>query len=119
MGIWQAAAKGDVELVRRQIAEGADVDATDGEGRTALMHAAQEGHRAVVEALLAAGADVLIEDDEVGNALDYALEAGHPEILEILQNALPADPPDEEDRHLPEAVAFLKNVPRARPVNGP
>ena len=37
---------------------GADVQAADAEGKTAIMIAAQKGHHATVEALVRLGADV-------------------------------------------------------------
>jgi ankyrin repeat protein len=66
-GLHDAAAKGEVAEIERLAAAGADLNARDGHGRTALMVAAHAGapgggHRAA-EALIAAGADL--------NALDH------------------------------------------------
>jgi ankyrin repeat protein len=56
---WERAARtGDVEAIDRLIAAGADVNARDRYGQTALMLAAVRGHTAVVERLVAGGADL-------------------------------------------------------------
>jgi ankyrin repeat protein len=49
---------GRVAIVAELIHAGAQVDAQDEEGFTALHHAAARGHRGVVESLIAARADV-------------------------------------------------------------
>ena len=60
-----AARAGDVGAVRALVADGADVDARQGDGATALHWAAHRGDLVLAEALLAAGADV-----DAANALD-------------------------------------------------
>lgn len=85
-----AAAAGDVDRVRRLLARGASVRATDAEGRTPLVAAAYGNHVAVAEVLVSAGADpdekdstvqsaYLISTSEVGDSpvlLDLLLDAG-------------------------------------------
>jgi hypothetical protein len=57
------------------IKAGADVNAQDNEGKTALMHAAEEfGTGDVLKALLAAGADLKLKDKQGRTALDYLRE---------------------------------------------
>jgi len=53
-----AARNGDVEAVRSLLSEGADVNAAQGDGMTALHWAAEFGHTAVADLLLSVGADV-------------------------------------------------------------
>lgn len=54
---WERAAEqGDAPALRSQIVAGADVDALDRFGQSALMLAARGGHLEAVEALIAAGA---------------------------------------------------------------
>ena len=57
----QAARRGSIDELQRLVAGGADVDARDEHGQTALMLAAVEGHGHVVEWLV-----------EHGAALDHA-----------------------------------------------
>ena len=53
-----AALKGDAKTVKVLLGAGADVDASDRDGYTALIFAAKAGHVMVVEQLLDGGADV-------------------------------------------------------------
>ncbi len=54
----EAARWGEIELVRKLLADGVPVDARDGNGGTALMNAASGGQVRIVELLLTHGADV-------------------------------------------------------------
>jgi ankyrin repeat protein len=56
---WKAAVKaGDVEALEALLDAGADIDATDEHGQTALMNAARDGHTPVVRLLVERGADL-------------------------------------------------------------
>ncbi len=56
---WERAARqGEATALRSQLAAGADVDALDRFGQTALMLAAHRGHREAVDVLIAAGANL-------------------------------------------------------------
>ena len=57
-----AAKAGSAELVAEHVAQGADLAARDGRGRTALMAASECGFAGIVEALLAAGAKPELAD---------------------------------------------------------
>lgn len=57
-----AAGRGDLAEVRRLLRQGADVTATDAQGRTALIAAAYGDHLDVGRALIQAGADVNVQD---------------------------------------------------------
>jgi ankyrin repeat protein len=63
------------------------VDANDGSGCTALIHAAWFGRGESVELLLEAGADSRLRDQKGRTAADAARERGHFEIAERLERA--------------------------------
>ena len=82
--LWDAAWDGRTAVVELLLAAGADVDAKDEDGWTALHYAATRGHTAVVELLLAAGADVNAQSNAGGTALHYAAFYGHSAVVELL-----------------------------------
>ena len=67
------------------IENGADVNAKDQYGITALMEASRNGHDDIVKRLIDNGADVDARDNESWSALLRASLAGHAEIQEILK----------------------------------
>jgi ankyrin repeat protein len=79
-----AAAAGQVDTVRLLIDNGADLNAKNDDGSTALMVAALKGHLEIVRTLLAAGADVSVQDLDQDSALKLAVENGHAELVKIL-----------------------------------
>ncbi len=86
----ESARSGDIEAVRSQLDQGADVHRRDANGATALIAAAYGNHVEVVSLLVEAGADVNVKDQseqsayliatsEVGDDLDLlelTLDAG-------------------------------------------
>ena len=64
--------------VKLLVTHGAQVNARDEMGKTALVHAVDRGDVAVVEALLQAGADASIADEKGTTALMYALQEPSP-----------------------------------------
>ena len=87
----RAAQAGDVVGLKAALAVGADVDALDGRGRTALMHAVDKGYTLLVEPLLAARAMVNVRAPDGATALLMAVALGHTEIVAMLMKA-GADP---------------------------
>src|SRR5512132_559093 len=83
----QAVTSGDVEAVRQLIRSGANVDARNRHGQTALMVAAQRGHREVVETLVASGADLDVTAKYKLSALMLAIVAGHAAVARVLARA--------------------------------
>jgi len=90
----RAARRGDLDLARRAVQDGAQLDYPDPDfqslGMTPLMHASAAGHAAVVRELLAAGADpnrVETTNDFVGaglGSLHQAALGGHAECVRAL-----------------------------------
>ena len=79
-----AAYKGDSEESSQLIAEGAEIDAKNEYGNTALMIAAIEGHLEIVKGLIAGGADVNTRNRADSTALMLAAKRGHLEIVKAL-----------------------------------
>jgi ankyrin repeat protein len=83
-----AAAGGNVEVVRLLLKRGAAVDARNGlTGATALMMAVEMGKGEAVKALLQAGADRGLKDDAGRGVLDRA--AGNGEMVKLLSAQSP------------------------------
>ncbi len=59
----EAARNGDVSRVAELLQAGAEIDATDANGHTALILAAMAGHLPVVRSLVEAGADTTHKDN--------------------------------------------------------
>jgi uncharacterized protein len=87
----EAATAGDLPTLRNLVAAGADLDARDGGGRTAVMAATVARQTEAVRVLLDAGADVDIRDDRLDNPFLYAGAEGLRDILR-LANEAGADP---------------------------
>jgi ankyrin repeat protein len=97
-----AAIVGEVDAVRRLIDLGLAVNATDGQGCTALLRAAGGGHRAVVELLLARGADPRAAARSGATPLSAAVSMRQ---LDIVERLLAAGAPLEQ--RLPGEVTVL------------
>lgn len=87
--IW-AAARGDVQEIRRLSSLGVDVTRADYDKRTALHLAAAEGHLETVQALLELGAQADAADRWQRTALSEAEMAGHEAIVTLLKKGAPA-----------------------------
>ncbi|HQO40181.1 MAG TPA: ankyrin repeat domain-containing protein [Spirochaetota bacterium] len=68
----EAATDGDASRVRKLISQGADVNAKDKDGKTALMLAAEKGESVVIKMLIDAQADVNVKDNNGRTALMYS-----------------------------------------------
>lgn len=79
-----AAKRGDVAAVQALLAKGANVNAKDNYGDTALMEASAKGHREVVQVLLDKGADVNAKTYRGHTALMPASNEGHREVVQAL-----------------------------------
>src|SRR5690606_36510052 len=83
----EAVRRGDIGAVRDQLARGANANARDRHGQTALMLAAHGGHLAVVQALLAHGVDNDVTAKHGLSALMLAVVAGHADIARLIARA--------------------------------
>jgi hypothetical protein len=83
----------DPDLVRTMVENGADLDARDRSGSTALMWAAfnETGDAGIVNALLAWGADPAATNQAGETALDWALRRGDTPAVAALRNAGASD----------------------------
>ena len=85
---WEdAVRRGDVEAVQAQLRAGADVNARDRHGQTALMLAAHRGYDALVETLAAHGAELNVTAKYHLSALMLAVIVGHIDIARLLVRA--------------------------------
>lgn len=83
----RAVRRGDPAAVLELLQAGADVDARDRHGQTALMLAAHRGHREVVEALVKGGADLNVAAKYNLTVLMLAVVAGHAAVARTLARA--------------------------------
>ncbi|MGB1548532.1 MAG: ankyrin repeat domain-containing protein, partial [Alphaproteobacteria bacterium] len=80
----EASAAGDMETVQLMLARGADPNALDETGRSALINAAWRGRRKIVQLLLEKGADLTILDRDGMSAVNWAAVNGHGEVIHML-----------------------------------
>ncbi|HXM50774.1 MAG TPA: ankyrin repeat domain-containing protein [Pyrinomonadaceae bacterium] len=85
MPLFLAAGQGDIKVVRYLLDEGADINAREKLGHTALAEAAYYGRVDVVKELLLRGADVNAVTDD-GTALDIAVARKNAETADLLKH---------------------------------
>lgn len=81
----RAAAKGDLEAVRREIDEGDDPDFQDAKGRRPIHYAAEAGQLEVAKWLVAVGAEPDAKDDAGLRPIELAKASGHDAMCSFLR----------------------------------
>jgi len=79
----QSAENGETSTVLELLQAGADINATDERGRTAVMAATHANKTETVRALIEAGADIDIRDNRLDNPFLYASAEGLYEIVNL------------------------------------
>lgn len=82
-----AAEQGDKESITKLLADGADIDATDAQGRTSAMIAVHKNKLAVFNLLVEKGANINIRDNRSDNPLLYVGAEG---MMDFLKAAIAA-----------------------------
>ena len=86
MAKWfDAACEGNVAKIRALAQSGADIEATDGRGRTAMLWAAEYGKADVVRALAELGANLNATDQLGSTAIMVAASRGHGDTTRALK----------------------------------
>ena len=84
ISIHEAAERGNIEAVKKQLATGADVNAKGQYECNALHGAALHGRTEIAGLLIAKGVDVNAKNEEGYTPLFYAAYKGHKEVAELL-----------------------------------
>jgi hypothetical protein len=84
--ITQAAYKGDLDLVKLLLANGADIEAMDGDMNTPLLLAIEQQHIPVVKFLLSHGADIEVTNKYSNSVLDLATNTNNQELINLISN---------------------------------
>ncbi|OIK15503.1 hypothetical protein BIV60_09475 [Bacillus sp. MUM 116] len=82
-----AAENGDTENILKLLKNGANINAKDGLGRTAVMAATYSNKIETVKVLIQKGADINIRDNNLNNVLLYSGAEGLLEIVKLAINA--------------------------------
>ena len=83
--VFLASEKGDIEVIKQQLAAGWDVNAKDDNGWTPLHHAVPNGHKEIAELLIAEGANVNAKDERGKTPLDWAIKYKRNETIDLLR----------------------------------
>ena len=83
--IHAAAGSGSIDEVKKQLANGTDVNKKNGIGMTPLCRAVQWGHREISELLISEGANINTKNDDGETPLDLATLFNQSEIADLLR----------------------------------
>ena len=79
-----ASEKGNLQKIKKLLENGANVNARNKWGDTALMRSALKGHKEVVEILIENGANINAKNGLMDTTMMYAAANGHVEIVQLL-----------------------------------
>jgi ankyrin repeat protein len=85
MPLFLAAGEGRLDVVKYLLDQGADVNAREQNGRTAVTEAAFYGKNSVIKELVLRGADVNVITD-AGTALDIAVSSNNTSMIDLLKH---------------------------------
>jgi|GEM_PF-6855824 len=102
----EAAKDGNMLVLKTCLEKGADVNASDKDGLTALMWAALQGHLDVANLLIEKGADVNVRNKNGWAALMWAAKNGHTEIVHFLKEKYAKEEAIEEKEEESEEEDF-------------
>ena len=110
--------------VEKLLANGAEVNSMDKEGRTPLHHVAFLGHIETAKVLIDHGANVNAMDDEGEIPLHLAAEGGWPEIIKLLLDAgADINTKTNEGKtpldYVNQNISYWERMLQARPAEGP
>jgi ankyrin repeat protein len=91
-----AASNGYIATVKLLLEAGAEINAQNRIGKTALMEAASAGNLETVKMLLQAEADISLVDENKKTALFYAKDEGHIDVVDFLIRAGADDAEDQK-----------------------
>lgn len=88
MPLWEAAGRGKLDVARRKLEQGANVNETDTFfSETPLHRAAKNGDAAMVQLLLKYRADVTLVTNYAETPLHFAIQGRSPEVVKLLLHA--------------------------------
>ena len=76
---------GDYKMVKYLIESGADINAKDKNGWTALMFAARNGYDKIAQLLIKSGADIKAKDRDGKTALSLAKEERYNDLIRVFR----------------------------------
>ena len=79
-----ASSSSDLYMIPARQEEGADANAKDGKGNSALILASEKGHTGLVQYLLTNKADVEAKQKDGWASLHFASQKGHVKVAELL-----------------------------------